>query len=91
MKVRSRCYMNGNRTKLVTPTCSEDMFSLQSWFSCSKLFLVYGERQRVELCLTYYGSLVSGSISSCVSVSLWLGQQHHLRFRSYDLHNKILP
>lgn len=54
----TRYYTNENRTKLVTPTCLEDMFSQQSSFSCSQLFLVYGERQRVELCLTYYRFLV---------------------------------
>lgn len=54
----TRYNMNKNRTKLVTPTGSGDMFSQQSWFSCSQLFLVYGERQRVKFCLTYHRFLV---------------------------------
>lgn len=54
----TRYYMNKNRTKLVTPTGSGDMFSQQSWFSCSQLFLLYGERQRVKFCLTYQRFLV---------------------------------
>lgn len=54
----TRYYVNKTRTKLVTPTGSRDVFSQQSWFSCSQLFLVYGERQRVKFCLTYYRFLV---------------------------------
>lgn len=63
----SRYYVNKTRTKLVTPTGSGDMFSQQSWFSCSQLFLVHGERQRVKFCLTYYRFLVLRLYFLCFS------------------------